>query len=406
MRLAGAVAALVALLLSAVPAAAQRTVVVPQRQGTAVGLALALDAGGIWDREAEAGAGRLAGEAVLEALRPELDALGAVARVECDRVALRFTLLAPPATWRIAAQMLLDAVFHPTIEEAALEAARSTLLRALRIEEGSPVEEIRVLTHEALFGKGHRWARPRCGSPETVEELDAETVQRAARLRFDPDRATAAIVGPVDEADARALLTGALGDQALSLILPAPTPPPLPTTRLVDDPTVTAFVGMAFPLPPNPDDEATRLLAALLADGLGPGAARPEVSDATAVVERWGGGGALVVYGVVAPDHAQDWANAVRSRVGELAAEPEGEARFDAALRRYRGLRLVAMAAPETRAADAAERLFFDHDRTSSAERIDGLTAARLEQAAATLGEPAVAVLGPAPEPSQLDRRK
>ena len=386
------------------PARAQRALVLPEPRGTAVALALDLTAGGILDPAEHAGVSRLAAEAILEGLRRELAVLGASGRLDCDRAGLRFTLLAPPSTWRAASDLLLDALFHPSIQADALDAARGRLLRSLRFQEGDPASEIRTAAHEAFFGASHRWARSACGRPETLAPLTVGDAQAAAQ-RFTPERASGAIAGPVVREEAEALLARTLGDAPVPPLLPVPEPRPVQGTREVESPTVTAWVAVVFPLPPDPDDEASRLLAYELAEAVRPSPERSRVVDASAEVERFGGGGALVVYVAAEPEDARGWARRVQAQVDSAGAVPLDAPAFRLLLRRYRGERLLALATPEARAADAADRLFFDHAYVRPTTRIDALSAGRLRSAASALGPPAVAYLGPNPPGApSLDR--
>lgn len=391
----GVVVAALALLAPARAARAQRVLVLPQPQGTAVGVSITLGAGGIGEAEGESGASRLAAEAIIEAIRPELAALGATARVECERSWLRVTLLTPEPTWRVGASLLLDAVLHPSIGDDALERARARLGRTLRIEEGNPAEEIRLAAHEALFGEGHRWAQTRCGSAASVDSLTPEVVARVARLRFDSAQATVAVVGPVDRAEALGMLRPALGSFGGSASPAAPNRPPEPGSRTVDAGTVTSWVGVAYPLPAGVDEEAMRLLAALVVEALEPSPERPDVVDASSALERWGGGGALMIYAITAPERARAWASRIQELVEGVARDGVKGDAFRALRRRYRGARLLALAAPEARAAEASLRLFLDRGYEPVDARIDALTPERLQASAARLGAPAVAILGP-----------
>lgn len=401
-------AACLAALAGAAPLRAQRSLVLAEPRGTAVALALDLNVGGASEPGEQAGVARLAADAILEGVRPALTELGASARLDCDRFGLRLTLLAPLSTWLAAAGLFLEAVFHPQVRAEAFDSARARLLRLLGFREGDPAAEIQAAAHEALFGETHPWARGACGRRDTVERLSVAEAEAAATARFTPARAAGAIAGPVEPATAEALLARTLGDTRLPTLLPVPDPPPQPGTRYVPSPMVTAWVAVVFPLPAQPDDEATRLLAYSLRESLRPSPDRPRVVDAAAEVERFGGGGALVVYVAADPEGAHGWAARVQALVDSAAAGPLDAPAFDLLLRRYRGERLLEQATPEARAADAADRLFFDHAYAPPAQRIDALTPARLRSAAAGLGRPALAYLGPNPPgaggASSLDR--
>lgn len=400
-------AALTILLLG--PAGAlrgQRALVLSEPHGTAVALAMDLDAGGIWDPVEQAGVSRLAAEALLEELRPRLAALGASARLQCEGFGLRFTMLAPPTTWRSAAQLLLGSIFQASLSRAALDTARGRLLRSLRFQEGDPAAEIRVAGREALFGVGHRWASGPCGRPETIAPLTLEDAQAAARMRFTPSRAVAALAGPVTTQQGMEALVAAMGDPRLSVLLPLPRPAPLPGTRNIESPTITSWLALTFPLPADPDDEATRFLAESLARSLRPSPLRPEVVDAAVEVERFGGGGALVVYMAVEPRRASSWINSVRDMVEAAGTTPVDRNEFTLLLRRYRGVRLLSLATPEARAADAADRLFFDREFAPPEARVDALNIERVRAAAAALAPPAIAYLGPArPTTAPVERK-
>lgn len=389
--------ALAAVLLAAPGARAQRTLVLAEPHGTAVALTVDLNAGGIWDPTPQAGVSRLAAEALLEGARPALTRLGASAHVDCGQFGLRFTMLAPPSTWRAAAELLLDAVFHPRVEEGAFESARMRLLRSLSFQAGDPAAEIRTAAFEAFFGAGHRWARGPCGQEETIRAVTVEDARTAAALRFTPARATAALTGAFVRQDAADLLERSFAGERLPLLLPLPEPPPLPGSREIESPAITTWLAVVFPLPREPDDEATRFLAARMLQALRPSPERPEVVDAAVEVERFGGGGALVTFVAAEPRRARVWAERVRALVDSAAAEPLDAPAFRLALRRYRGARLLALETPEARALDAADRLYFDHAFQPPDARIAGLTAERLRSAASALGPPAIAILGPAP---------
>ena len=399
-----AIAAAVLLPAAPRPAGAQQTLVLPESRATVVALAVDLAAGGVRDPAPEAGVSRLAAEAILEGLRPRLAARGAVARLECDAAGLRLSLLAPPSTWQESASLFLEGLFHPEIAAEAFDSAQRRLLRSLRFQEGDPAAEIRSAAHEALFGPEHPWAHGPCGRVETLDSLPLGSA-RAAAQRFSPERATAALTGPFAPAEGSAFLARVFGDGRLPILLPLPQPPPLPGSRDVQSPTVTVWVAIAYPLPAQPDDEATRLLAYRIAQAVRPSPDRPHVVDAAAQVERFGGGGALVVYVAADPVAGRDWVPRVLDLVDGAGSATLDAPAFGLLLRRYRGQRLLGLAAPEALAGDAADRLFFDHAYAAPEARVDALTPERLRAAAAALGPPAVAYLGPNPGDSATRAR-
>lgn len=378
------------------PLAAQtRFVVVDEPEGAAVGVAVVINAGSAWELRSEAGLTYLAARSVIEGLDPELAALGGRAAVECDPIGIRFTLSVPAANWETGAGLLLGAIFGGMIEGAAVEVARRAILTESALAEESLSTAIRGALARAEFGDDARWARPGCGTAATIASLSVDEALHLVRTRFTPYRATAAVVGPVGEATARALLSRYLPDSALPVLVAAPAEAPVTRTHRIEQNAVTSWLGVAFPFPRAADPEALRLLAFLLEREITPAPSRPEIYDAAVEITQHGGGGTLIVYLVTAPTHARQWLDRVRALVGSTAATELQQPAFEALLRRYTGTRLLELESPEARARDAALQLFFEHAYTPPPRRIETLTPASLQGAAALLGDPAVALLGP-----------
>lgn len=377
-----------------------RFTVLEEPSTTAVGVAVVVATGGAVEAESEAGATHLAAQALLEGIRSQLESLGGHASVECSRSTIRFTLLLPARTWRVATDLLLDQLFRRReVNDAALERARARVLRALRLDEGNPAHEARIALATARFGTDSHWARAPCGRAETVAQLGQEEIREAARKRFVPSRATAAVVGPVEAEAARDVLRRALGDSGPPRLPDGPRARPAAAPRFVEKKTITTWVGLAFPLPEEPDTEALELLACYLREATRPSPARPDVHAVEIDLERDGGGGALVVYLVTEPDQAGRRASELRSLVRRLARDELSETEFESLVRRCRGARLLALAAPEARARDAALQLCFDREYRPPAAEIDALAAERLRRAAASLPEPTVVTVGPSRAP-------
>jgi len=381
--------------LFAAQVADRRIAVLPEPTGTAVALAVLVNAGTAWEMEREAGLSHLAARSVVEEVAARLDALGAVASVHCDAAAMGFTLLAPPATWRAAAVVFLDALFRSSPADDAVARARAALVQTLSRAEGSPAADARLALREAHFGRYSRWARPPCGRAAEVAALDAAEVRRMLRTRFIPARAAAALVGPVTAREGLEVLSATFGDASLPVLLPRPQPPPRDGLRALTQATVTTWLGWAFPLPAEPDMPALELLAFRIREAVGPAPARPEVYDLGVEIERHGAGGALLITLVIDPDRADVWAERVEDLIRRAASDPLSEDRFHETTRRYLGHRLLDLATPEARALDAARQLFFDHGHLPPDEAVRSLTPDRLRRAAASLGPPARAILAP-----------
>lgn len=400
-----AVAALVAISLAVPdPARAQeRWAVLEEPSGTAVGVAVLVNSGTWWEPGGLPGLAHLAARAIAEELRPRLETLEARVEVACDRAAIAWLLVAPPERWVDAATALLRAVLSPTVDDAAFARAKAELAAWLAAEEESPVLAARDALDRAFFGGGSPWSISPCGTPETFRVATAEEARRWARARFTPARTVAAVAGPVDAGEAEDLLERALSTLARPVPLPRPEPAPVGRDAGVRENVVSNWVAMAFPIrggaaggdgpPGGAETEAFRLLAHYLGEVAAPSAANADVLDARVEVERYGGGGALVVHLVTTAGAGAAWAARIANAVRELARATLPRSAFDPLVRRYRGARLLELAAPEARAHDAAAELLHGGEYLPPRERLRELTPELLRLAALRLGDPAVVTL-------------
>lgn len=380
---------------TAVVLAQTRTVVLPEPHGTAVGLAVVLNSGSAWEIESESGLACLAARSIAEDTRGQLDALGGQIAIECDPASIRFTLLFPRQTWQTGAEVFLRTLFDHPVSESSLDAARAAVLRDAVIQDGNFIGQIRAALAESRFGSSHRWARPSLGRPETLARLGVDDVRRIVRTRFTPLRATAAIAGPVDSIAGREVLSRYLSESNLPVLVPSPTPLPGQRFVVVAGNTVTEWIGLAFPFHEVVDVDALRLLGHHVLTNIAPSPSRPEVFDAAIEFERHGDGGHLIVYLVTAPGRSAAWIERIEGIIRDAGEDRLPKARFEDLKRRFMGAHLLELSTPEARARDAALQLYFEHTYRSPEDRITAVTATRVRRAAASLGEPAVAVLGP-----------
>jgi predicted Zn-dependent peptidase len=354
-----------------------------------------VSASSAWELQGEAGLSYLAARSVIEELQPSLTPLGGRASASCNLTEIRFAVSLPAATWEAGAKLFLDAVFGGSISNLAVERARQGILREARLAEASFSTEIRSVLDRVEFGDTDRWARPSCGTAETIASLGSADARRMAQNRFTPYRATAAIAGPVGSVAPMALLGRYLPDSELPVLIPAPTRVSAERTHSVERNTITSWVGVAFPFSRGMDREALRLLAFLLEREVSPAPRRPEIYDASVEIEQHGAGGALIVYLVTAPTQARRWADRVVAIARATAQAELAEPVFDAIRRRFTGQRLLELESPEARAQDAALQLFFEHGFVQPSQRIMALTPGDLQGAATALGPPVTALLGP-----------
>ena len=388
---------------SAAPPEPPRIAVFPEAGASAVGLALTVH-GSAWETAATAGLTLLTARTLLEQARPALDALGARADVECGRALFTLRLLAPSTEWHTAADVLLDVIARSDPGEPALARARLALRRTLTLDAANPSWQARLAARQALYGPAEPWGAPPCGVPETLDLFDLADIRDTGR-RMAAGPITAALVGELDPADAttrlRGLLSrlgsrpggaGAAGEGAY----PAP-----PTVSAAADSvwyaernTITAWSSVAFPFDAGVDPEAVHLLGATLVDAVSPGPSRPAVFDASYEVDRHGGGGALIVHFVSTPEAASAIGDTIEGRAARIAREGLHPAVYARVLRRHLGLRLLALAEPESRAAVAARRLALG-DAALDWPEPESTGPSGVTAAAVALGRPVRAVVGP-----------
>lgn len=374
----------------------RRVAVAPDADGTAVAVVLATP-GSAWELPGTEGLTHLAARTLVAEMTPALERLDAVASVECAPAAFTFTLVAPPDTWTRALDVFMEGVLRPSPSPRALERARSSLIRALRLDGLSPSWQARLSARQALYGDTldyDPWAGPPCGVWESLGRYDLAHV-RAGAHRFDRERATVALTGPVDSDDALTRLRTWVAASAPPIQVRAPSTVRA-GRRYVERNTVTAWTSVAFPFGPDGDVDAIRLLGELVEDAVGPGLDRREVYDAGFELERHGDGGALIVHVATEPGSAAAYGDRVVQRVSEIAVRGVPAAAFERAARRHVGHRLRRLSTPEARMAGVARDLALGARPAATGwpEPV-GPDAGRVRNAAASLGEPAIAVVGP-----------
>ncbi len=360
-----------------------------------VAVAIRVAGGSADDPAAQSGRTQLAALAALAAVQPALDSLGARAEAECGRTSAGFLLLAPPDTWENAARRFAAAVFAAAPGHDAIARARRQLARATRLENGNPTWQVRLVTRQALYGVDDPWTRPRCGVPETIEQIPDSVITARAHAAFRPERAVAAVNGPIDVQEAEQVFAEWFSHSRA----PTPVRPRTPgdSTRVAERNTITVWLGLAFPVEGAADPEALRMLTFLLQDATRPGPDRPGLLGSSVEIENHGGQVVLFVYLVTEPDAAHTWLRQVPELVRSYAGTILPENTFRQHVRRFRGIRLRQLATPDARARRNADALFFDTPLTRPDRVIDTLTPERLRQAARALGPPAAGVVGPAP---------
>lgn len=380
--------------LLAAPAAAQDRVIVRAEPGTPVVAAEVLIAVGPADEAAgKEGITYLTARAVTAPIVPVLDSLTAQLTVQQHKDAVSFTVIAAPDNWQEAARTLLVALFRDPVDSVATVRQRTATVAELTAREASPADALARQVDAAVFGEEHPWGRPAVGTARSVGRIAVREVDAFLRTAFTADRALVAIVGPVDRGAAQALQSfmdpGPVRRTEFDPFQPAQEP----VRRQYD--AITAWVAAVYPFGEDADEEALRMLARLAVDHVSFGPLRPQVYDSRAEVVRHAGGGELRLEMVVPPREVEDWAQRLAAAIAQYADEALSEPVFAERLRRYRGERLLELESPEARARALARQALVGGRAGARLTDLDGLTAARLHQAARSLSDPVIVFLGP-----------
>lgn len=394
MRIRSIIGGMALALLAALPAAAQDRVVVRQEPGTPVVAAEVLVAVGPADEDsANAGITYLTARSVTAPILPLLDSLTAQLTVQQHKDAVSFTVIAAPDNWEEATRTLLVALFRDPVDSVATVRQRAATVAELQAREVSPADALAKEVDAAVYGEDHPWGRPAVGTAASVGRIRVHQVDSFLRSGFTADRAIVAIVGPVDRGAADAMRAFMDPGPVRRTEVDAPTPADEPVRQQYN--SITAWVAAVYPFGENADEEALRMLAELAVDRVSFGPLRPQVYDSRAEVTRHAGGGELRLELVVPPREVEEWAARLSAAVAAFADEALDEGQFAERLRRFRGERMLELESPEARARVLARQALVTGRTTGRLADVDGLTAARLHQAARSLSSPVIVFLGP-----------
>jgi zinc protease len=377
------------------PAAAQDRVAVLAEPGTPVVAVQVLVATGPADEpEGKEGLAYLSARALTAPLLPTLDSLGAHLAVDAQKDALSFTLTAAPDTWEDASRTLLVALFRDPPDPEAVRAQRTAIRQELLARQANPADAVLRAVDEAFYGSDHPWARSTVGSPASVQRLEPSDVDTFLRAYFTSDRTVVAVVGPLDVQAVRNHLGEFMELRGPLRFTPLP-PHPAEAPVSVDYNSVTTWTVVSYGFPPDADLEALRFVSQLAVDQIAFSPSHQDVYNSRGDVISRMGGGELRLEIVTAPETARDWAKKIVSVVEGVGDASMLQAVFDARLRRYRGERLRALAAPEDRARELARRLLVSGEGGRLAPDLDELTRERLRRAVRSLTPPTTVFLGP-----------
>lgn len=376
----------------------QRIAALPEPGTPVVASELLLATGPLDEEEGTEGITYLAARSVTAPILADLDSLGAVLSINPQKDAISFTVIAAPDAWEEATALLVEALFRDPPLAATVDRERRAVAEELRGRSANPADAATREADQAFFGLGHPWGRPTVGTPGSIERLLFEEVQAHLRDNFTPDRVFAAVAGPVEEREVMRHLVGLLGST-----VPAPleVDPYRPAERPVreDYNSITTWVTASYAFPETADLEAIRFAAYLASEELSFSPSQRSIYNVASEVEPRAGGGEVRLQVVIPPEETEAWEERISEVLENLASQTMPRDVFDMHLRRFHGIRVLALMSPEDRAHEAARQLLV-------AGRFDGLvpdlsemTQQRVRDAARSLGDPTIVLLGPVLDP-------
>ncbi|MEO3753945.1 pitrilysin family protein [Streptomyces sp. B6B3] len=156
-----------------------------------------------------------------EEFAAELERCGATLDAHADHAGVRVSLEVPASRLARALGLLADALRVPAFPESEVERLVRNRLDEIPHELANPSRRAAVALSAALFPADSRMSRPRQGTTESVERIDAKAVRGYYEAHLRPAAATAVVVGDLTGIDLDAVLRDTLG----AWTGPAATPP-------------------------------------------------------------------------------------------------------------------------------------------------------------------------------------
>ncbi len=146
-----------------------------------------------------------------EEFAAELERCGATMDAHADHPGLRVSLEVPASRLDHALGLLADALRAPAFPDSEIERLVRNRLDEIPHELANPARRAAMALSKELFPATSRMSRPRQGTEETVERIDAAAVRAFYAAHVRPATATAVIVGDFTGIDLDASLAGTLG---------------------------------------------------------------------------------------------------------------------------------------------------------------------------------------------------
>jgi len=146
-----------------------------------------------------------------EEFSAELERCGATLDAYADHPGVRVSLEVPASRLPKALGLLADALRAPAFPDAEVERLVGNRLDEIPHELANPARRAARELSKELFPAESRMSRPRQGTEETVERIDAAAVRAFYEAHVRPATATAVVVGDLDGVDLEQALADSLG---------------------------------------------------------------------------------------------------------------------------------------------------------------------------------------------------
>ncbi|MGW2513147.1 M16 family metallopeptidase [Streptomyces scopuliridis] len=160
-----------------------------------------------------------------EEFAAELERCGATLDAHADHPGVRISLEVPVSRLPKALGLLAEALRAPAFADSEVERLVRNRLDEIPHETANPSRRAAKQLSKELFPASSRMSRPRQGTEETVERIDAAGVRAFYEAHVRPATATAVIVGDLTGVDLDEVLTDTLGAWTGDTAAPRPVPP-------------------------------------------------------------------------------------------------------------------------------------------------------------------------------------
>ncbi|MBN2147702.1 MAG: insulinase family protein [Anaerolineales bacterium] len=158
-----------------------------------------------------------------------LESAGASLGFDAGAHAASFSGMALAEDLAMVLDLLASALRFPLFPSVQVERLRSQLLTGLAIR-AQDTAAMATLAFDQMVYKGHPYARPKDGFPETIQAITTTHLADFHKAHYGPGGLVIAVVGAVEPQRAIELVQGVLGDWSN----PAPAQQPLPPVRTLE----------------------------------------------------------------------------------------------------------------------------------------------------------------------------